>query len=375
MSSYWLPINITSCQYSAGANLCMPHTCDIYTVKANDTCYGISQAYDNAFTNSQLISWNIDINRGCDNLELLVDNQISPVPTNVVDGTNTKCGKYYEVRGGDTCAGITNNLGIALSDFYFLNPEINSTSCNNLFLGYSYCVQAIGSINTYPGYGGSPTNPCIGGSSVRESTCYATTYPTASAYTFPVINETASANTSSTSYSSVAVTPMSAYPTQSGKPLATLTPHQDGMVSGSGDGCYDIASRWSIALSDLYAWNAAFKGDCSGLIPDEYICTGRNTTSSSSSSSAPVSTTTATKPTTSSAGTAPPGPTQSGISADCNKWVLQKDGVYCYDMAAAAGISLACLYQMNPALNEPSECAGLWAGEAYCIGTASKVCT
>ncbi|OQO13610.1 hypothetical protein B0A48_01839 [Cryoendolithus antarcticus] len=168
---------------------------------------------------------------------------------------------------------------------------------------------------------------------------------------------------------------MSAYPTQSGKPLATLTPHQDGMVSGSGDGCYDIASRWSIALSDLYAWNAALLGDCSGLIPDEYICTGRNTTSSSSSSSAPVSTTTATKPTTSSAGTAPPGPTQSGISADCNKWVLQKDGVYCYDMAAAAGISLACLYQMNPALNEPSECAGLWAGEAYCIETASKVCT
>ncbi|OQO13611.1 hypothetical protein B0A48_01840 [Cryoendolithus antarcticus] len=119
MSSYWLPIHITSCQYSAGANLCMPHTCDIYTVKANDTCYGISQAYDIAFTNSQLISWNIDINRGCDNLELLVDNQISPIPTNVVDGTNTKCGKYYEVRGGDTCAGITNNLGIALSDFIF----------------------------------------------------------------------------------------------------------------------------------------------------------------------------------------------------------------------------------------------------------------
>ncbi|KAK6433415.1 hypothetical protein LTR95_010410 [Oleoguttula sp. CCFEE 5521] len=129
---------------AAGANLCMPHTCDVYTVKANDTCYGISQAYDNAFTNSQLISWNIDINRGCDNLELLVDNQIcvsfpgdttaptvtapastltqAPIPTNVVDGTNTKCGKYYEVRGGDTCAGITNNLGIALSDFYFLNP-------------------------------------------------------------------------------------------------------------------------------------------------------------------------------------------------------------------------------------------------------------
>ena len=49
--------------------------------------------------------------------------------------------------------------------------------------------------------------------------------------------------------------------------------------------------------------------------------------------------------------------------------------MYCYDMAANANISLQCLYTMNPALNQPSECQGLWAGEAYCIGTASNVCT
>ena len=74
--------------------------------------------------------------------------------------------------------------------------------------------------------------------------------------------------------------------------------------------------------------------------------------------------------------TPPPGPTQSGIPADCNKWVLQQDGVYCQGMANNAGISLTCLYQMNPALNtDKGECQGLWAGEAYCVGTASNVCT
>lgn len=60
----------------AGLKLCMPHKCDVYTVKENDTCYGITDSYNNTFTMSQLISWNVDINRGCDNLEMLVGNQI-----------------------------------------------------------------------------------------------------------------------------------------------------------------------------------------------------------------------------------------------------------------------------------------------------------
>ncbi|KND88571.1 hypothetical protein TOPH_06752 [Tolypocladium ophioglossoides CBS 100239] len=60
----------------------------------------------------------------------------------------------------------------------------------------------------------------------------------------------------------------------------TPLPIQTGMTSKcgkfylvkSGDGCYDIASANNIALSDLYSWNPALKGDCSGLYPDYYIC-------------------------------------------------------------------------------------------------------
>ena len=171
-----------------GTQLCMSHTCQIYTVQENDTCYGIVQSWNNTFTISQLASWNIDINRDCDNLEQLVGDQIclsflgntsvptqtaaptastpAPVPTNVVSGTKTRCARYYTVVAGDSCALISQREDISLPDFYFLNPEINST-CGNLFLGYSYCVQAVGNINTYPGYGGQPTNPCVGGTTPR----------------------------------------------------------------------------------------------------------------------------------------------------------------------------------------------------------------
>jgi hypothetical protein len=39
-----------------------------------------------------------------------------------------------------------------------------------------------------------------------------------------------------------------------------------------------------------------------------------------------------------------PAPLQAGIVATCEESVLQTDGVYCYDMAAAAGIALSDFY-------------------------------
>lgn len=158
------------------------------------------------------------------------------------------------------------------------------------------------------------------------------------------------------------------------------------MVSGctkfylvvANDGCWAIANANSIALEDFYAWNPAVGSDCATLQPTYYVCVGRggaastppvtsrattptpsSTSLRSSSSQRPI-TSSATRP-------APPGPTQAGIPANCNKWVLQKDGVYCYDMAQAAGIALDRLYALNPALN--GDCSGLWPGYAYCIGT------
>ncbi|KND88572.1 hypothetical protein TOPH_06753 [Tolypocladium ophioglossoides CBS 100239] len=184
----------------AGTSLCMPASCELYTLQANETCYGISQAHNSSFTVTQLISWNPDINRGCSNLEAITGTQLcisapggsgkpdvtvtisttaepTPAPSNVVNGTNPRCAKYYQVAPGDNCGSVTVMMGISLRDFYFLvsmiserliffwlpkrliltfrrqNPEINNPNCTNLLAGYSYCVQAVGNIATYSGYG------------------------------------------------------------------------------------------------------------------------------------------------------------------------------------------------------------------------------
>lgn len=146
-----------------GAELCMPHACDIYTVEEGDACWSIVDAHSSTFTNSQLISWNVDISPDCDNIELLVGQQVcvsfpgdapnvtatqpaskeTPVPvlTDVADDTNTKCAQYHAVQGGDMCADLTQTFGLGLDDFYFLNPCINST-CGNLLVDRSTSVSS-----------------------------------------------------------------------------------------------------------------------------------------------------------------------------------------------------------------------------------------
>ena len=51
--------------------LCLPKTCAIYQVKKGDSCFGIVHANNYKFSQTQLISWNPNINRGCSNLEQL----------------------------------------------------------------------------------------------------------------------------------------------------------------------------------------------------------------------------------------------------------------------------------------------------------------
>lgn len=51
--------------------LCLPKTCTIYEVKKGDSCFSIVNANDYKFSQTQLMSWNPNINRGCNNLEQL----------------------------------------------------------------------------------------------------------------------------------------------------------------------------------------------------------------------------------------------------------------------------------------------------------------
>ena len=68
---------------------------------------------------------------------------------------------------------------LSLSDFYFLNPEINA-NCSNLDLGVAYCVEPVGDIRTYPGYtmtSGVPTITVVPVSFASVNTAITTPTP------------------------------------------------------------------------------------------------------------------------------------------------------------------------------------------------------
>jgi hypothetical protein len=48
------------------------------------------------------------------------------IPTNVAEGTNTKCARYYTPIQGDYCNLVMLKFSISLPDFLILNPEINA---------------------------------------------------------------------------------------------------------------------------------------------------------------------------------------------------------------------------------------------------------
>lgn len=59
-----------------GTSICLPPSCDIYTVKMNDTCESVIRLYSSAFTITQLLSWNVNLNALCTNMGQQHDMQI-----------------------------------------------------------------------------------------------------------------------------------------------------------------------------------------------------------------------------------------------------------------------------------------------------------
>ncbi|CAG8905566.1 unnamed protein product [Penicillium egyptiacum] len=161
------------CQNFAAAvnsSLCIPPQCSTYVWQLTDDCNSVVSELSSV-TVPQFLSWNPNFNSLCQNAVNYVgyavcisppggylnhttdmtSNSTSPtnittaaaVPTNAVNGTNTDCGAWY------TSVSVANE--ISLTDFYFLNPEIDD-DCTNLILGEAYCVAAVGSITTYVNY-------------------------------------------------------------------------------------------------------------------------------------------------------------------------------------------------------------------------------
>ncbi|KAF7173330.1 hypothetical protein CNMCM5623_005526 [Aspergillus felis] len=440
--------------FPSSGELCVTGHCQTHLVTAQDTCMSLASQY--GITVTQLITWSSVLNSLCSNFGVVVGHQIcvsyrgnasseintyasakfgatasvaAPVPTDVVVGINVNCGKYYQVKENDYCQAIAMAQGISLSDFYFLNPEVNG-NCTNLYLNYSYCVQPVGNIETYPGYatttttGASPptttawwgtrvawedlpiaTNltpwvpivtpttaplanntrldcdeytdntlgsvPCDWLALGVDIGDFASWNPSVDVYNCTLANNTRYCTLLGSGYdiSNLPVDP-SLYYADVPPDAAVNSTHEcyNWYHTSKATPCEDILSYANISLTAFYAWNPSVKSDCSNvwlnvsycISGDGYDDTYYAASTTSSASSIPTSTACAGVIVTA------PGPTQTGIPCDCNKYAQQADGVYCQDMAIKYGITLDEFYKLNPALN--GDCSGLWAGYAYCVG-------
>jgi LysM repeat protein len=63
-----------------GIELCLPESCDIYTVQPNDTCRSVAAKQPSYITITQLQAWNLNLNALCTNMEQQIDRQICVSP-------------------------------------------------------------------------------------------------------------------------------------------------------------------------------------------------------------------------------------------------------------------------------------------------------
>ncbi|KAJ4417419.1 hypothetical protein N0V82_006186 [Gnomoniopsis sp. IMI 355080] len=271
---------------------------------------------------------------------------------------------YYTVLSSDTCALVAIKNRISLNDFYFLNPEINSTSCDNLWLGSAYCVKAVGNIATYSGYRDTTTtaNPCH--SLDAPSSCFVNTYATTSGFTWPAVGSATATASSSASASSFTATNDLPLAPGSWANCSAYTQYWTPSSSRNGNTCGYKAWIYDVTIAQLITWNPSLKYNAS--TPNDCMLeAGYRYCADGNSSSATAATTTTTTPSSStsgsgSAGVVTPTPTQTGMVSTCSSFYFVQSGDTCYDIAADNGITLAEFYEWNPAVGD--DCATLQAG-------------
>ena len=351
---------------AAGTSLCITNKCTTVTVPVNATCEAMAAAAN--ITEAQLIAWNPSISYGCANLpkmngsEICVDapgrkfvtptdtsalppltpTTAAPRPTDASDGSGgaeKPCGQWYSVQQGDYCNLVALRFGISLVDFLFLNPAVNA-NCTNLFALESYCVAAVGDINTYtgrPGYATitlDPSAPFTGIPYTERPDA------TASPYTrlYTPLPEATGTRDDCVHY----------FPGDSFQYNLT------GSIFASN--CELAAATYNVDLEDFGLWNPGL-----GNVSDPACAFEKGVRYCGSwylqeRGATPTN-----------ASPTPPGPTMSGSPADCNEWTIVTDGLSCTDLASDAGISLAQFLAWNPAVS--SDCStNYWVDEAYCVG-------
>ncbi|KAH6699753.1 hypothetical protein BKA61DRAFT_706408 [Leptodontidium sp. MPI-SDFR-AT-0119] len=356
-------------EFPKSGSLCITNTCKTVTVAENTTCSAIATSA--GISEMQLLAWNPVINPVCSNLDMMNGTTLcieppgpklppavttgippstpttaAPIPANTAEGSNKPCGRWYEVQSGDYCNLVTLKFAISLSDFLFLNTGINS-NCTNLYAAESYCVQAVGDINTYPG---------------RPGYVSFTIDPSA---TFTGIPFTMLPNATMTPY------PRPSPPA----PLASGV-RDDCVYNFKGDqyqfpadklgfwksNCQLAATLYNVDFDDFAAWNSLSTNvtdpACAFEVGKRY-CGAWALQPQPTVTEAPT-------PTATDGSPQPPAATHSGQPADCDGWHVVASGDSCQSVADDASISLDDFYAWNPAVSK--DCTtNFWLGQAYCI--------
>ncbi|OCL06228.1 carbohydrate-binding module family 50 protein [Glonium stellatum] len=243
-----------------------------------------------------------------------------PGPTATQDGIVDSCNNYAMAKSGDNCVDFAKGHAIQPEQLYAWNPVLGSGGVN--------CSLEFWASEYY----------CIGISTTSSPT---PTPPPASSS--PGISVTAPG------------------PTQSGIDSRCSAY----AMAQSGDNCASFAKTNGISTDQLYAWNGILGtsgANCNtNFWANEYYCVGISGGATPPATSAPQNPVTA------------PGPTQSGIASNCNKFAQAQSGGSCSGFAQSNGITTAQLYAWNPILgSNGGNCnSNFWANEWYCVGVSS----
>lgn len=281
---YYINSNIFDCaKIAAGTDLCLPPTCTkIYQAQKGDTCLDIT--LNSGITNDQLLSYNSQLNWNCTNLhdaepywgstlcvstpggiydgQPLNNNNANvdperidpPSGTPVANGTTLECSHWFTHDGSVSCTQICLANDVAINLFTEINPSLNKVTCDrDLIVGNAYCVQPVADWD----------QPQATGTVLPGTT---TTSIVTSAK--PTTGAKSATSTASTTHASTS--------------RQVPSPLQPGIHDDcnkwhyvdDGDGCYSIAERYHIKLTDFYTWNSKVGENCYGLWLHYYVCVG-----------------------------------------------------------------------------------------------------
>ncbi|KAG8161313.1 hypothetical protein KVR01_009577 [Diaporthe batatas] len=353
--------------FPTSGSLCVQRSCKVYTVQANDTCASIADAQ--GVSEVMLGLWNPVLGSSCRTIGKSTGDSIcisppgggsdwteptttaqptagpsdipAPVPANIAAGTNTHCSLFYEVQPEEYCNLIIMRYSVSMDDFMFLNQGVNS-NCTNLFAYESYCMRPVGAIDSYPSHTGyvppASATPTIPYDSLPKAT-YTPPAITGLPVVLPIANGTRK----------------DCYLFVDGEQLQVSYDLASTVYTST---CHALAGGWGISLEELQNWNPSLDGKSSDCAPQNgyrYCLEAYDVSLVTPGSPQPTadvelpirvfppSPTTSQAPTTTAV--SPPGPTQEGQPANCNKWHVVRDGDGCWAISNQYGITLETFYK------------------------------